>query len=93
MISPLSPLFCECLQRQKSLTAPHSGSAEPLQTLPREGFVRLRAIIGPLGPIPVSKSTWWSGVKTGRFPAPLRLGRGVTVWRVTDIRDYIDKAG
>jgi hypothetical protein len=26
--------------------------------LPEEGFVRMSAIIGPNGPIPVSKSTW-----------------------------------
>jgi prophage regulatory protein len=57
--------------------------------LPDEGFVRLSAIIGPGGPIPISKSTWWAGIKTGRFPAPLKLGRGITVWRVSDIRTLI----
>jgi acyl dehydratase len=61
--------------------------------LPGEGFVRLSSIIGPRGPIPVSKSTWWAGVKTGRFPAPVRLGRGITMWRVADIRAMIEKAG
>lgn len=35
--------------------------------------------------IPVSKSTWWEGVKAGRFPKPLHLGDRCTVWRVTDI--------
>ena len=60
--------------------------------LPVEGFVRISAIISPTGPIPVSKSTWWAGVKTGRFPAPVKLGPGITVWRVEDIRDLIEKA-
>ncbi len=35
--------------------------------------------------IPVGKSTWWAGVKTGRFPKPLRLGDRCTAWRATDI--------
>jgi hypothetical protein len=38
------------------------------------GFVRLSEILAPKGPIPVSRSTWWAGVKTGRFPAPVKLG-------------------
>lgn len=34
--------------------------------------------------IPVSKSTWWAGVKSGRFPQPIKLGRGITMWRQED---------
>ena len=58
--------------------------------LPTTGFVRLPSIIAPLGPIPVSKSTWWAGVKDGRFPKPVKLGRRITVWRVEDIRALIE---
>ena len=61
--------------------------------LPETGFVRLPHIIGdskssPPIPaiIPVSKSTWWAGVKSGRFPKPVKLGPRITVWRVEDIR-------
>jgi hypothetical protein len=39
--------------------------------------------------IPVKKSCWWEGVKSGRFPAPVRLGPRVTAWRVEDIRALI----
>lgn len=53
---------------------------------PRTGFVRIRQILAPVGPIPVSRSTWWAGVKTGRFPAPTKLGSRVTVWRAADVR-------
>ena len=53
--------------------------------LPPSGFVRLPGILAPTGPIPVSKSTWWAGVKDGRFPKPIKLGPRVTAWRVTDI--------
>jgi prophage regulatory protein len=58
-------------------------------SLPETGFVRLANLLSPAGPIPVSKSTWWSGVKTGRFPKPIKLGPRITVWRVEDIRALI----
>ncbi len=35
--------------------------------------------------IPVGKSTWWEGVKSGRFPKPVKLGPRVTCWRLADI--------
>lgn len=41
--------------------------------------------------IPVSKSTWWEGVKSGRFPASIKLGGRITVWRSSDIQKYIDE--
>ena len=55
-------------------------------TFPTTGLLRIRQILAPEGPIPVSKSTWWAGVKDGRFPKPIKLGVRVTVWRVEDIR-------
>lgn len=60
---------------------------------PTTGFVRLSAIIAPNGPIPVSKSTWWAGIKDGRFPKPVKLGPRITAWRVEDIRSLIDSGG
>lgn len=61
-------------------------------SLPRTGFVRLPSILAPTGPIPVGRSTWWAGVKSGRFPQPVKLGPRTTAWRVEDIRDLIEKA-
>jgi len=65
----------------------HMGNAT---SLPETGFVRLKQILAPAGPIPVSKSTWWAGVKDGRYPQPVKLGRRITAWRVEDIRDLIE---
>lgn len=59
--------------------------------LPDTGFLRLSSILGPRGPIPVSKSTWWAGIKDGRFPKPVKLGARITVWRVDDIRSLIKR--
>lgn len=56
---------------------------------PVTGLVRLRQILAPHGPIPVSKSTWWAGVRDGRFPKPIKLGTRVTVWRAEDIAQLI----
>ena len=74
-----------------------SGETMEKNVLPETGFLRLPQIIGdpssePPIPalIPVSKSTWWLGVKTGRFPKPLKLGPRTTVWRVEDIRSFIN---
>jgi predicted DNA-binding transcriptional regulator AlpA len=55
-------------------------------SFPETGLVRLSQILAPAGPIPVSKSTWWDGVKDGRFPKPQKLGPRTTVWKVADIR-------
>ncbi len=62
-----------------------------LYDFPQTGLVRLKQIIAPYGPIPVSKSTWWEGCRTGRFPKPQKLGPGVTVWRAEDIRALYER--
>jgi len=43
--------------------------------------------------IPVSRSTWWNGVRTGRFPRPVKLSERTTCWRASDILALIEKAG
>lgn len=55
-------------------------------TLPETGFVRLPVV---LAHIPVGKSTWWAGVKSGRFPKPVKLGECTTAWRAEDIHTLI----
>jgi predicted DNA-binding transcriptional regulator AlpA len=56
-------------------------------SLPKEGLVRLPVV---LQFVPVSKSTWWAGVKTGRYPEPVySLGPRITAWKVSDIRKLI----
>ena len=65
--------------------------------LPETGYVRLSQIIGnpkadpPIPPIiPVSRSTWLEGVKTGRYPKSVKLAPRVTAWKVSDIRALIE---
>lgn len=82
-----------------------AGGTPPTHSLPSTGYLRLHQIIGrpgnpganpPVPPtpplIPVSKSTWWAGVRTGRYPQPTRaLGPRITAWRVEDIRSLIEQ--
>jgi prophage regulatory protein len=65
--------------------------------IPETGYLRLSQIIGaprknpPIPPIiPVSRSCWLAGCKTGCFPSPVHLGPKLVVWKVEDIRALID---
>lgn len=57
--------------------------------IPETGFLRLSQIVP--GIFPVAKSTWWLGVKDGRYPQPVKLGPRITVWRAEDIRALIER--
>ena len=43
--------------------------------------------------IPISRSAWWEGCRTGRYPKPVKLGPRTTVWRAEDIRAFIENPG
>jgi predicted DNA-binding transcriptional regulator AlpA len=57
-----------------------------LHTIPETGFVRLSQI---LTVIPLGKTCWWEGVKSGRFPKPVKLSARCTAWKAEDIRALI----
>ena len=59
-------------------------------TIPTYGFLRLPQV---LALIPISKSAWWEGCKTGRFPKPVKLGPRTTVWRAEDIAALVASFG
>ena len=42
--------------------------------------------------IPIKKTAWYQGIKSGRYPAPVKLGPRATAWRVADIRALIEAA-
>ena len=37
----------------------------------------------------MGRTTWWEGVREGRYPQPEKLGPRITVWRVEVIRELI----
>ena len=68
---------------------PTSANTSPRPSvLPEVGFVRLTTV---LAVYPVGRSTWWAGVKAGRFPAPVKLAPHVTAWPVDAIRKLIER--
>ncbi len=38
---------------------------------------------------PVSKSSWWLGVKDQRYPAPVKIGVRTVAWQESAINDLI----
>jgi len=64
--------------------------SQPQSSIPSIGFLRLPQI---LAIIPISKSAWWEGCRTGRFPKPIKLGPRTTVWRAEEIAAFINHAG
>lgn len=63
--------------------------ANNVQQLPTTGFIRLPEV---LSFIPVSRSTWWAWVKSGKAPKPVKLSERVTAWKAADIRAMIEQA-
>ena len=59
-----------------------------MHPIPETGFVRLSQI---LTVIPLGKTCWWEGVKSGRFPKPVKLSARCTAWKAEDIRALIQK--
>lgn len=67
-----------------------------MQQLPEVGYLRLPQIVGDAqrnipAIIPISRSAWWAGVKTGRFPKAFKLGPRTTVWRVSDVMQLLSE--
>ena len=54
--------------------------------LPETGFLRLPQV---LAIVPVSKSSWWKGCRSGLYPKPVKLGPRTTAWRAEDIAALI----
>jgi prophage regulatory protein len=57
-----------------------------MQQFPETGFLRLPQV---LSVIPLGKTCWWEGVKSGRFPKPVKLSERCTAWKAEDIRNLI----
>lgn len=58
--------------------------------IPAIGFLRLSQV---LALIPVGRSSWWRGCKTGRYPKPVKLGPRTTAWRAEDIAALVENLG
>lgn len=59
-----------------------------MQNLPNNALLRLPQV---LALIPDSRSAWWAGCKSGRYPKPVKLGPRTTAWRAADIAALLEK--
>ena len=59
-------------------------------SLPQIGFLRLPQV---LAIIPVSRSSWWAGCASGKYPKPVKLSARTTAWRVEDILALVEELG
>ncbi len=60
---------------------------ESRQSPPNPG--RLLRLPQVLEIIPVAPSTWWAGVKSGRYPAAIKLSERITCWRESEIQALV----
>ena len=51
-------------------------------------FLRLPQV---LEIFPISRSSWWQGCKSGKYPKPIKLGPRTTVWRKDEIEKLAEK--
>lgn len=53
-------------------------------------YVRIKALTGPKGLLPISRSSFYQGVKDGLYPKPIKLGR-ISVWSVAEIEALLKR--
>lgn len=58
--------------------------------IPEVGFMLLQSV---LAVFPVGRTSWYEGVKSGRYPKPIKLGKRKVAWKAEDIRALIAKTG
>jgi len=68
------------------------------QTIPSTGYLRIDQILGNTRKgipalLPMCRSTWYAGIREGKYPKSINLTERTVVWRVEDILDLIDKIG
>src|SRR5262249_48623841 len=77
---PMKTTESRHIQQLPNRKGPNGEPALPI--VPNFGLMRLPQV---LALYLVGKSTWWAGVKSGRFPQPVKLGSRITAWHVQDI--------
>jgi len=62
-----------------------------MNKLPETGLLRQSEFVGRGKAIPVSRATWWRGVRKGHFPQPIQLAPNMKFWRAEDIHQLINE--
>lgn len=54
-----------------------------------DALIPLKDIVGKDGVIGVSQSTWYRGVREGRYPKPVKISKQRRAWRAGDLQAYL----
>lgn len=68
----------------------HSKLERQMGIIPEHGFMRLKQVLSVL---PIGKTTWYTGIKAGKYPKPVCLSARSVAWRCEDIHALIEKLG
>lgn len=60
----------------------------PSVAAPLPKYLRLAQLVPDV--VPVSRATIWRWVKSGTFPAPIKLAERVTAWKLEDVLAWLD---
>ena len=68
------------------------------QTIPSTGYLRIDQILGNTRKgipalLPMCRSTWYAGIREGKYPKSINLTERTVVWRVEDILALIEEIG
>ena len=80
----IAPLPARASERRTATATAGDPSSPPLD--PESELWRLPAV---LAHVPISRSSWFAGVKAGRYPKPVRLSERRVAWRASDIRSFV----
>jgi prophage regulatory protein len=64
---------------------------EEMHEKPTDALVRIGKIVGPNGLIPVSRSSFYQGIRDGIYPKPVRLGKRTSAWRMSELMLVIQR--
>ena len=79
----------QCKHKKSPKRAKTYASVVLPSNLPDWALLSLREV---LHLYPVSESTWWAGIATGRFPKPVSISPGRRAWRLSKIRALCEQA-
>lgn len=86
-------MFMGCSTQTPEKTVTHYFSAarttQNRTEFPLSGYVRIKQIVAPNGPLPIGRSSFWAMVKAKKAPQPRKISPRVTVWKAEDINEML----
>ena len=65
----------------------HAASQESLSSAQNLQLVRLPRVLALTG---VSTATWYRGISSGIYPAPVKIGSRAVAWRMADLMPILE---